>query len=632
MTPARRLRGRAGPRGHRRSSPSRCRSSGWSPARSSRSTSSTPSPPTLLPDPPSLANLAGVLGLLDVPRLFANSTFIAVRQRAATVLSSSVVGYAFATLPARGRGSAVRRSSSRRSSSRRRWRIVPQFILFSRLGWVGTYLPLIVPEPVRQRVLHLPVPAVVPEPAAAPVRERRARRREPAPGVPPHRAAAGTPGARGGRGLRLRRVVERLPRAAGLPALARHLHGRARHGDLPGRPRQRRPLLGRDGAASRWSRRSSSSSSPQRFLVRGVATGGWRAEVRPVSSRAARCRIPRPTLERRYGLMAESAAGSRRTTRAARRRRRVVRAVPGPDRRPRPRRGASGCSARPPTRRTAADGRTPAGGQVVIPRCDRPRHYLITGGAHDLAVVDVDAASRSGSSATGHGAATRPSSATRSSRRWRCRCSPRSRGYSCIHAAGVVRRRRGGRSRGRPAPASRRWRWPARGAASGSSPRTRSSSRVRPAGIELWGMPWIQRLLPDARTLFPELAGLTDRCRPNGEIEDRGRPRRGPSRVGPSRARRPGPSSSSSRGDRRADAESNRYLGADAEPLEVHWPWDGGWTAAHERGADLLGAQRRLPAPHERHAGRGGRCPRATGRWAGRAAPAGDPIGPPRPA
>ena len=62
------------------------------------------SPPTLLPDPPSLTNLAGVLGLLDVPRLVANTSFIAVVSVIATVLSSAVVGYAFATLPARGRG------------------------------------------------------------------------------------------------------------------------------------------------------------------------------------------------------------------------------------------------------------------------------------------------------------------------------------------------------------------------------------------------------------------------------------------------------------------------------------------------------------------------------------------------
>ncbi len=103
------------------------------------------SPPTLLPAPPSLANLEGVLRLLDVPRLFANSTVIAALSAIASVVSSAVVGYAFATLPARGRGAlfgllvatilippAVL--------------IVPQFLLFSRVGWVDTWLPLIVPH------------------------------------------------------------------------------------------------------------------------------------------------------------------------------------------------------------------------------------------------------------------------------------------------------------------------------------------------------------------------------------------------------------------------------------------------------------------------------------------------------
>lgn len=103
------------------------------------------SPPTLLPDPPSLSNLAGVFRFLDVPRLFANSTVIAVLSVTATVLSSSVVGYAFATLPARGRRPlfAILIATIIIPPT---VAIVPQFILFSRLGWVGTWLPLIVPH------------------------------------------------------------------------------------------------------------------------------------------------------------------------------------------------------------------------------------------------------------------------------------------------------------------------------------------------------------------------------------------------------------------------------------------------------------------------------------------------------
>ena len=102
-------------------------------------------PPTLLPDPPSLENLAGAVALVDVPRLLANSTLIAGLSVGATVLSASLVGFAFATLPARGRrplfGILIVTILVPPSAT-----LIPQFILFSRLGWVGSYLPLIVPH------------------------------------------------------------------------------------------------------------------------------------------------------------------------------------------------------------------------------------------------------------------------------------------------------------------------------------------------------------------------------------------------------------------------------------------------------------------------------------------------------
>jgi multiple sugar transport system permease protein len=62
-----------------------------------------------------------------------------------TLLSSSLVGFAFATLPARHKNLLfaillvtvmVPPSST----------LIPLFILFSRLGWVNTYLPLVLPH------------------------------------------------------------------------------------------------------------------------------------------------------------------------------------------------------------------------------------------------------------------------------------------------------------------------------------------------------------------------------------------------------------------------------------------------------------------------------------------------------
>ena len=102
------------------------------------------SPPTFLPDPPSLANLAEVAGLVDVPRLALNTTVIAVLTVVATVLSSAIVGYAFATLRARGERLlfAILIATIVIPPA---VMVLPQFVLFSRLGWVGTWLPLIVP-------------------------------------------------------------------------------------------------------------------------------------------------------------------------------------------------------------------------------------------------------------------------------------------------------------------------------------------------------------------------------------------------------------------------------------------------------------------------------------------------------
>lgn len=103
------------------------------------------SPPTLLPAPPSLANIETVLGLVETPRLLFNSSIVAVLSTIAAVASSAIVGYGFATIRARGRDTlfAILVATVLIPPAAT---IVPQFILFSRLGWTGTYLPLIVPH------------------------------------------------------------------------------------------------------------------------------------------------------------------------------------------------------------------------------------------------------------------------------------------------------------------------------------------------------------------------------------------------------------------------------------------------------------------------------------------------------
>ena len=214
--------------------------------------------------------------------------------------------------------------------------------------------------------------------------------------------------------------------------------------------------------------------------------------------------------------------------------------------------------------------------------------YLISGGSRDLAVADVDAGIAQGfvSEVT---ARDEPSVRYSFLESMALSLLARSRGYFVLHAAGVVRGERGialqgpagaGKSTVALACARRGF---------GVFAEDAVFVRARSASIEWWGMPWVQRLLPDAREMFPEIAGLPDHVRPNGESKiDVEIDRVFPGRAVPCAA--PGPIVLLSRGDG-GPTRVEPAEGTDpADALEVHWPWDGGWSDAHEAGARALGA------------------------------------------
>jgi len=97
-----------------------------------------------IPNPITTENFQQAWKLLDVPGLMANSLFVTLMTMLGTLISSPLVGFAFATLPARGKnllfsillGTIMVPASVT---------LLPVFILFSKLGWVDTYLPLIGP-------------------------------------------------------------------------------------------------------------------------------------------------------------------------------------------------------------------------------------------------------------------------------------------------------------------------------------------------------------------------------------------------------------------------------------------------------------------------------------------------------
>ncbi|MET7280604.1 carbohydrate ABC transporter permease [Kribbella sp. NPDC005582] len=82
---------------------------------------------------------------LPMQRFLLNSVIISVGAVAGQVLSSGLVGYAFARLRAPGKN-ALFLIVIATMMIPAQITMIPQFILFKELGWVNTFLPLIVPN------------------------------------------------------------------------------------------------------------------------------------------------------------------------------------------------------------------------------------------------------------------------------------------------------------------------------------------------------------------------------------------------------------------------------------------------------------------------------------------------------
>jgi ABC-type glycerol-3-phosphate transport system permease component len=101
-------------------------------------------PPTIIPEVLHWENYAKVFELAPFLRYFANSVLVSTVATFGAVLSGSLAAYAFARLNFPGRNLLF-------------WlmlasimvpmqvTLIPLFIIFSRIGWIGTYLPVIVP-------------------------------------------------------------------------------------------------------------------------------------------------------------------------------------------------------------------------------------------------------------------------------------------------------------------------------------------------------------------------------------------------------------------------------------------------------------------------------------------------------
>lgn len=101
-------------------------------------------PPVWAPLPPHFENYREVASIVPLWLYLGNSLFIALTSILGTLLSCSLAAYGFARLRFPGREPLFLLLISPMLLP---WAvyIVPQFILFQRLGWYNTFLPMIVP-------------------------------------------------------------------------------------------------------------------------------------------------------------------------------------------------------------------------------------------------------------------------------------------------------------------------------------------------------------------------------------------------------------------------------------------------------------------------------------------------------
>ncbi|KJL47245.1 L-arabinose transport system permease protein AraQ [Microbacterium hydrocarbonoxydans] len=104
--------------------------------------------PGLIPNAPTFDNYAKVMeGIAGVPmwRFFLNSLILSVAAVVGTVLSSALAAYAFARVQFKGLGIFF---AAMIGTLLLPFHVViiPQYIIFNKLGWVDTFIPLILPK------------------------------------------------------------------------------------------------------------------------------------------------------------------------------------------------------------------------------------------------------------------------------------------------------------------------------------------------------------------------------------------------------------------------------------------------------------------------------------------------------
>lgn len=101
-------------------------------------------PPTLFPAVPQWKNYATVFQIAPFFRWIVNSVFVVVVGTTGVVLTSSIVAYSFARFKYRGRD-VIFLITLGTMMLPAQITLIPQYVLFARMGWINTLYPLWVP-------------------------------------------------------------------------------------------------------------------------------------------------------------------------------------------------------------------------------------------------------------------------------------------------------------------------------------------------------------------------------------------------------------------------------------------------------------------------------------------------------
>ena len=98
-----------------------------------------------IPDPPTLDNITQGWAYADFTRFSLNTLLITTLGTLGTLISSSLVAYGFARFPCRW-NSILFPVVIATLMLPRQITLIPSYMMYSRFGWIDTYLPLVLPE------------------------------------------------------------------------------------------------------------------------------------------------------------------------------------------------------------------------------------------------------------------------------------------------------------------------------------------------------------------------------------------------------------------------------------------------------------------------------------------------------